>query len=224
MYRQTERLKYIQNRRHWCWAVACKMVGEQYKRLHTGYDFNIIGNSSDRYGNVTAYEYENGVVTDNLDEINWKLQWTYEIRVDAWQRAIVMNANTAKYPGYDGDVGGDDEAKVRGIKYYLTGDIYSDRIKVETLGLYDEPVSLLDRYRKQLMDSVSRHEYIIGNAMLHEKKECHSFVILYIEGEKVMLYNTSDGEILYCRAKEAFDCGFKSGLGTGTIKWVQRIV
>ena len=217
-------LKYIQNRKHWCWAVACRMVGEQYKRLHTGYDFTIIGDRSDRYGNVTAYEYENGVATDNPDGINWKLQWTYEIRVDAWQRAIVMNAKTAKYPGYDGDVGGDDDAKARGIKYYLTGDIYSDKVKVETLGFYDDTTSLLERYHNQLMSPASHQEYIIGNAMLHETKECHSFVILCIEGEKVMLYNTADGEILYCSVREVFDCGFKSSLGIGTIKWVQRIV
>lgn len=217
-------LKYIQNRKHWCWAVACRMVGEQYKRLHTGYDFTIIGDSADRYGNVTAYEYENGVMTDDICGINWKLQWTYKIRVDAWQRAIVMNANTAKYPGYDGDVGGDDEAKARGIRYCLTGDIHSDRVKVETLGFYDDTTSLWERYQDRLMDSVSRQEYIIGNAVLYETKECHSFVILCIEGEKVMLYNTADGDILYGSAKEVFAGGFKSSLGTGTIKWVQRIV
>lgn len=224
MYLQIERLKYIQNRRHWCWAVACKMVGEQYKKQHPEYGFSIIGNNSARYGYVTETEYENGVVTDNIDGINWKLQWTNETRVDAWQRAIVMNANTGRYIGYEGDVGGDDEAKTRGIKYYLTGDIYSDRVKVETLGCYDDTLSLWEGYQNQLMNSVSRQEYIIGNAILHEKKECHSFVILYIEGEKVMLYNTADGEIIYCSVRETFRCGFKSRVGTGIIKWVQRII
>ncbi len=221
---ETDKFKYIQNRKHWCWAVACKMVGEQYKRLHPEFDFTIVRVRPEGYGYVTASEYKNGVVTDNIDGINWKLQWTYKVRVDAWQRAIVMNANTGRYIGYDGDIGGDDEAKTRGIKYYLTGDIHSDRVEVETLGFYDDTVSLWERYRNQLIESASRQEYIIGNAVLHDKNECHSFVILCMEGEKVMLYNTADGEILYCSAKETFSCGFKSRLGIGIIKWVQRIV
>lgn len=216
-------LEYIQNRQHWCWAVACRMVGEQYKKRHTKFGFDIIRARPEECGCVTVSEYENGVVTDNTDGINWALQQVGMIRVDAWQRAIVMNANTGRYIGYDGDIGGDDEAKTRGIKYYLTGDIYSNRVKVETLGFHDDMSSLWDRYRNQIMESVSRQEYIIGNAVLHDKNECHSFVVLYIEGEKVMLYDTADGEILYCSVGEAFGSGFKSRSSTGVIKWVQRI-
>ena len=218
------RLGYIQNRKHWCWAVACKMVGEQYKRQHLELDFTIIGLRHKDCGCVTELEYENGVVTDNVDGINWELQRMNEVRVDAWQRAIVMNANTSRYIGYDGDIGGDDEAKARGIKYYLTGDIYSDRVKVETLGFYDDMVSVWERYQNRIMESVNRQEYIVGNAVLCNKNECHSFVILCIEGDKVMLYNVADGDILYCSAEEAFSSGFRSGLGIGIIKWMQRIV
>lgn len=221
---QMKRLGYIQNRQHWCWAVACRMVGEQYKKRHTKYSFTIVRKHPGECGCVTASEYENGVLTDNIDGINWNLQQADGVRVDAWQRAIVMNANTGRYIGYDGDIGGDDEAKSRGIRYYLTGDIHCGRVKIETLGFYDDTASLWERYRGHLMDSVSRQEYIIGNAVLHDKNECHSFVILHIEGEKVMLYDTADGEILYCSAGEAFGSGFKSRLGTGAIKWVQRIV
>lgn len=37
--------KYIQNRPNWCWAVACKMVGEQYKQTqwNSGCGFESIG-------------------------------------------------------------------------------------------------------------------------------------------------------------------------------------
>ena len=219
-----ERLRYIQNRRHWCWAVACRMVGEQYKKLHAGYGFSIIGDRSAGHGYVTEYEYENGVVTDDPEGINWSLQRPGKIRVDAWQRAIVMNANTGKYTGYDGDVDGDDEAKIRGIRYYLTGDIYSDRIGIETLGGYDAAVPLWDQYRRKLLESAGRQEYLIGNAVISERKEYHAFVILCITGEKVMLYNTADGEVLYCTAEDSFIRGFESGSGKGIIKWVLRIL
>lgn len=219
-----EKLKYIQNRRHWCWAVACKIVGEQYKRLHGGYDFTIIGDSSIACGNVTAYEYEHGVVTDNQEGINWALQHTDVIRVDAWQRAVVMNANTNKYIGYDGDASGDDEAKARGIKYYLTGDIYSDKVRIETLGFHDDMISVWDKYRNQIMASIRHQEYLIGNAVLQDRNDFHSYVILCIEGSKAMLYDAADGNILYCNVEEVFKSGFKSGSGRGIIKWVQRIV
>ena len=212
-----ERLRYIQNRRHWCWAVACRMAGEQYKKQHAGYGFSIIGDRSAGHGYVTEYEYENGVVTEG---INWSLQRPGKIRVDAWQRAIVMNANTGKYTGYDGDVDGDDEAKIRGIRYYLTGNIYSDSVEIETLGSCDAAVSLRDR----LLESAGRQEYLIGNAVMHGGRAYHTFVILCITGEKVMLYDTADGGVSYCTADETFRRGFESGSGRGIVKWVQRIL
>lgn len=220
---EISRYKYVQNRKHWCWAVACKMVGEQYKKIHPNYDFSIITKKPKECGQVTTFEFENGVVTNNLDGINWELQRGNEIKVDAWQRAIVMNANTTKYQGYDGDVDGDDEAKIRGIKYYLTGDIYSNKVKIETIGYYDDEVSVFDTYKSIIMASFQREEYVIGNAVLHGGREYHSFVIMCIQGKKVMMYDPANGEILYHNVREIFYDGFKNHLGTGIIRWIQRI-
>lgn len=217
-------LKFIQNRNHWCWAVACKLVGEQYKKTHPEFHFSIINEKPEKCGQVTLFEYENGVVTENREGLSRWLSYADAVRVDAWQRAIVMNANTCKYIGYDGDAAGNDEAKVRGIKYYLTGDIYSDKVCVETLGYYDDPMSLWDQYRDRIMESFRRQEYIIGNVVLHTKNEYHSIVILCIVEDKVMLYNTVDGELLYYNTEDVFCKGFKSCLGIGTVKWIQRIV
>lgn len=89
-------LEYIQNRQHWCWAVACRMVGEQYKERHTKFDFGIIRAQPEEYGCVTASEYENGVVTDNTDGINWALQQAGMIRVDAWQSVQGAAGNTMR--------------------------------------------------------------------------------------------------------------------------------
>lgn len=219
---KSEQRKYIQNRKHWCWAAACKIVGEQYQRFHDEYKFDIREKNLSGYGYVTDYEYENGVATDDLEGINWMLQEEKDIRVDAWQRAIVMNANTAKYVGYDGDVDGNDEAKCRGIRYYLTGSIHSNSLKVETLGFHDDPVSLFDKYGNRIMDSLNRNEYVIGNAVLGAGY--HSFVILCIEEKTAMLYDPSNGEILYSDVKEVFESGFHNRGGVGVIKWVQRIV
>lgn len=217
-------INYIQNRKHWCWAVACKMTGEQYKKQHREYGFDLINESSPQCGQVTAYEFRYGVATDNPDGINPDLQTGREIRVDAWQRAIVMNANTARYTGYEGDVSGDDEAKSRGIKYYLTGDIHSSRITVESIGHFQNDRSLMDDYGKEMMKSFQHNEYVIGNAVLKGKNEYHSFVILCIAADRVMLYDPVNGEILYYGIEDVFKKGFRCRMGTGVIRWIQRIV
>lgn len=215
---------YVQNREHWCWAVACKMVGEQYKRMHKEYDFKLVNETSPACGQVTSAQYDSGVVTKDMIGINWKIQRGGEVRVDAWQRAIVMNANTSMYQGYEGDVSGDDEAKSRGIKYYLTGNIHSSRIEVECIGSYYDNQSFMEEHESRIMKSMQRNEYIIGNAVWKEKKECHSLVITCIEENQVMLYDPLDGSILYCGIKEAFYSGFQSSMGVGVIKWIQRII
>ena len=38
---------YIQNRRNWCWAVACKILGQQYKYRHPQWNFSIVYDSQD---------------------------------------------------------------------------------------------------------------------------------------------------------------------------------
>ena len=214
---------YIQNRKHWCWAVACKMVGEQYKRLHKEYGFDLVNEIAPVCGQVTSAQYERGVETNDIEGINWKIQRGGKVRVDAWQRAIVMNANTSKYQGYSGDVTGDDAAKARGIKYYLTGDIHSSRLEIESIGSFYDDRSFMDKYKSKVMESVWCNEYIIGNFVSKGKKECHSLVITSIEGKWVMLYDPFDGAILYSRVEEVFYSGFLCSQGNGIIKWIQRI-
>lgn len=36
---ENKSMEYIQNRTNWCWIVACKIVGEQYKRNFTEVSF-----------------------------------------------------------------------------------------------------------------------------------------------------------------------------------------
>lgn len=215
---------YIQNRKHWCWAVACKMAGEQYKRLHKEYGFELVNEIDPVCGQVTSDQYERGVETNDVEGINWEIQSGDAVRIDAWQRAIVMNANTSRYQGYSGDVAGDDEAKARGIKYYLTGDIHSSRLEVECIGSFYDDCSFMDRYKSKVMESVQSSAYMIGNFVSKGKKECHSLVITCIEGKWAMLYDPFDGAILYCSVEEVFYSGFQCSQGKGIIKWIQRII
>ena len=79
-------------------------------------------------------------------EYNFSLSQSQRTCLDEiWQMAIVMNANTVA-PGHVGNYPGDDEAKVRGLKYVVTGDCDSSAINVASLGTYDMPESLLELY------------------------------------------------------------------------------
>lgn len=117
----------IQNRTNWCWAAACKVVGEQYKRQHTEFAFHIIGENG--IGLVSQQEYETGVLTQNLDGLRKEFvtgeRGLYFI--DAWQRAIVMNANRVQQ-GTDGNFSGDDAAKLCGLRYAVTGKCQSSLV------------------------------------------------------------------------------------------------
>lgn len=217
--------QYVQNRIHWCWAVACKMVGEKYKESHPEYGFSIINDNKPFYGQVSEEEYNNGVPTSDINGINWRLQEdNKQVRVDAWQRAIVMNANTEKYVGYEGDVSGDDIAKERGLRYYLTGNSESREVRIETLGSHDSRQSLFVEYGDKLIYRLSNYEYMIGNMIIKEKRLFHSIVLIYMEREHILLYDPGNGEIIRCLQKEAFESGINCSLGRGIIKWVQMIV
>ena len=79
-------------------------------------------------------------------EYNFSLSQSQRTCLDEiWQTTIVMNANTVA-SGPIGNYPGDDEAKVRGLKYVVTGDCDSSAINVASFGTYDMPESLLELY------------------------------------------------------------------------------
>ncbi len=174
--------EYIQNDTNWCWAVACKIVGEQYKRMNSDYDSQLY----------------------------------------CTQRNIVMNANTIM-PRMIGNFPGDDEAKIRGIKYVVTGDCNSDKIKVRNLGKYDMKENLLNLYGEKIFKVLRSKNFIIGNAILLPNGICHSFVLMGMAGNMILIYDPWDGSIHMCDILEVFEKGFISARGIGVIKWIQFI-
>lgn len=46
---QNQSAQYIQNRTNWCWAVACRMVGEQFKRNYPEFDFHILSDQEENW-------------------------------------------------------------------------------------------------------------------------------------------------------------------------------
>lgn len=219
-------MQYIQNRTNWCWAVACKMVGEQFKRNHPELDFCI---PSCWEGNEEAdieAVHEKGVRTNDGNGLRMDVaKWDGEsFRVDSWQRAIVMNANTES-PGADANHSGDDTAKERGLKYVVTGQCDSSLIQAVSLGLFDSGESLLPHHQEQIQAVFQRGDYMIGNAVLYPRGICHSFVLLdWTENDKVLIYDPWNGIFEFYSAEDVFDSGISTALGNGTIKWVQYIM
>lgn len=204
-------LKYIQNRTNWCWVVACKMVGEQFKR--------------NKIETTNEQQYENRVVTYNMDGLRKEVaEWDGKnFWIDSGQRAIVMNSYIDNILG-DENVAGDDLAKERGIKYVVTGDCYSESIQVVTIGEFDVQDSLLSRYEEQMRAVFKRDGYMIGNAILFPKGICHSFVLLdWTEDNNILLYDPWDGSFDFYPVEAVFVNGFVSALGMGIVKWIQYI-
>lgn len=218
-------MDYIQNRINWCWAVACKILGQQYKRLHPEYSFSINKRNAGNIGNVTEEEYRRGVVTKELDGL--RLEYVRKENglyfVDAWQRAIVMNVNSVKR-GVDGNFPGDDETKLRGLKYVVTGDCESSIIDTISIGNFDSEKGLLHDYCEHITSAFESQNYLIGNAVLYPRMICHSFVLLaWLPGDRIVIYDPWNGEISTYPAEMVFYRGFPSALGQGSIKWVQYI-
>lgn len=223
---QYHSIQYIQNRTNWCWAVACRMVGEQFKRNHPELDFCISPCREGHKETDIETGHEKGVITNDktglrMDVVEWDGEF---FRVDPWQRAIVMNANT-ECPGADGNHSGDDAAKERGLKYVVTGQCDSGLIQAVSLGLFDSAESLLTHRQEQIQEVFQREDYMIGNAVLYPKGICHSFVLLnWTESNKVLIYDPWNGTFELYSAEDVFDGGISTALGTGIIKWVQYLI
>lgn len=144
--------------------------------------------------------------------------------IDAWQRAIVMNANM-ECPGDDGNWPGDDEAKERGIKYVVTGRCESNLIQTTTIGEFDSVESLPCRYLEQIRSVFQGNGYMIGNSILYPKRICHSFVLMdWTSDDKILLYDPWNGMFGFYPSEDVFCGGISSPLGTGIIKWAQYII
>jgi len=204
-------IRYIQNRTNWCWAVACRMVGEQFKW--------------NNFKTINKKFCENTVPTYNMDGLRKEVaEWDGKnFWIDSVQRAIVMKAY-ADDIYCDANVAGDDFAKERGIKYIVTGDCYSESIQVVTIGEFDAQDSLLCRYEEQMRAVFKRDGYMIGNAILFPKGICHSFVLLdWTEDNNILLYDPWDGSFDFYPVEAVFVNGFVSALGMGIVKWIQYI-
>lgn len=218
--------QYIQNRTNWCWAVACRMVGEQFIRNHTEFD-SFTSLCGERNGEMALWdEQEKGARTDDrkglrMDVVRWDGEF---FCIDPCQRAIVMNANT-ECPGFDSNYSGDDAAKERGLKYVVTGQCDSSLIQTVSLGFFDSRESLLVHNQERIHAVLQRGDYIIGNAILYPRGICHSFVLLnWTVDNKVLIYDPWNGCYALHPAEDVFDSGISTALGSGIIKWVQYIM
>ncbi len=135
----------------------------------------------------------------------------------------MANANTGVGIGYEGDIAGDDEAKERGIKYVITGDIFCKEIEIENLGYYQEEESIFHQYKEEIMKVLKRKEYILVNVVLEEKQIYHTMVLLEIKRKEAYLYDPWNGMIIEEKIEDIFEKGFYIELGKGIVKWIQFV-
>lgn len=218
--------QFIQNRTNWCWAVACRLVGERYKGNNCDYlDLHMV-DTDEGMRTLKQLDLTENALTYNLDGLRLHVinQKNGLYFIDAWQRAIVMNANM-ECPGDDGNWPGDDEAKERGIKYVVTGRCESNLIQTATIGEFDSVESLPCRYLEQIRSVFQGNGYMIGNSILYPKRICHSFVLMdWTSDDKILLYDPWNGMFGFYPSEDVFCGGISSPLGTGIIKWAQYIM
>ena len=218
--------EYIQNCTNWCWAVACRMVGEQFTRNNPYFNFQFFHSEAAYMRKERELKQIDNTEWHSLEGIRMDMVQRENglFLLNEVQRSIVKNANTI-CPDCDGNWPGDDEAKERGIKYVVTGKCDSDLIQTVSLGFYDSEESLLDYYAEQIRNIFRHNGYIIGNAILYPKVICHSFVLLdWTEEDKILVYDSWDGTFAFLLVEDVFCKGISSSLGNGIIKWIQYIV
>ena len=140
--------------------------------------------------------------------------------IDAWQRAIVMNAGSRR--GEEGDWPGGDEEKRYALRFVVTGDLNTCEIRVASLGQYDSPIPLLEAHPEPLGIQIQNQNWMIGNH-LQESGQTHSVVLMPDEKGRVRLFDPWDGFSEVYTPAQLFRSGFLSSLGRGVIKWIQYI-
>lgn len=220
---------YIQNRINWCWAAVAKIVGFQYKIMNPQYNFKIVSNNNSEMsckGFVSTLDYYYGVKTKILDglRIEYIKRYNENYLIDPWQRAIVMNANTQYYQGYEGNVAESDEGKINALKYVVTGDINSFLIQVNSIGLYSDPLSLMVSNCDNLAYVSKKGLYFIGNYIIKETECAHSVAIMPNVRSNAVIFDPWDGFCKEFSYRQLFETGFYTNLGHGVIKWIQYIL
>lgn len=221
MHNKSTSCHYIQNRTNWCWAVACKMLGEQFRLIHPGLRFC----AADNVYLCRLLNSNKTIPTGNMEGLRREAIWQQDGKsyIDLWQREIVRNAMMLDCAD-PGNLSGDDEAKERGICFAATGDCDSTQIQVISAGTYDSGESLLVTHREQIWRALRAGNYIIGNAVMNTGTLYHSFVLVDWRETGILLYDPWDGSSVFHKAEDIFEGGFISALGTGIVKWIQYIV
>lgn len=211
---------YIQNRTNWCWVVACKILGQQYKSVYPQWNFSIMDNQSTQNRHLIQKHHQ-GIVTYDLNglRIDAAGRYNHAFTVDTWQNAIV-----ASLTGFHeaGNVKGDDEDKERGIKYVVTGSSEKNDISVITRGGYKDSISIFDQYDTQIINVIASKQYILANMVLDSGK-FHTVVIIGILNDTIYLYDPWDGAVISSNITDVFHHGLKIRLGRGIVKWIQYI-
>lgn len=219
---------YVQNRINWCWAATAKIVGMHYKEVCPSFNFSIVAddNFRTREGTyVSPEEYHRGVITDNPDGLRtkWLPHQDGIYRIDAWQRAIVIEASK-KSAHMDLNVTGDETDKIRALKYVVTGNCECTQIQVMSIGYFNDALPLIDMYTSTIHSILIKQNWVIGNYIIMGRGIAHSVVLIPQDNLFIRIYDPWDGFTEIYTVDQIFRTGFLTNLGAGIVKWIQYIV
>lgn len=219
---------YVQNRINWCWAATAKIVGMHYKEICPSFNFSIVADDNFRIREgayVSPEEYHGGVITDNPDGLRtkWLPRQDGIYRVDAWQRAIVIEASK-KSAHMDLNVTGDETDKIRALKYVVTGNCECTQIQVISIGYFNDALPLIDMYRSTIHSILIEQNWAIGNYIIMGRGIAHSVVLIPQDNLFIRIYDPWDGFTEIYTVDQIFRTGFLTSLGAGIVKWIQYIV
>ena len=198
---------YIQNHINWCWATSAKIVGLQYLLLNGG---SIPMKRVEGVPRIYLYGLRS-------EYIRMKNSVAF---VDAWQNDIVIAARSSDL-NPTGNAPEGDEGKERALKYIVTGDPFSTKINILTIGRSDMGDTLFQSDLKELMVVMERGISVIGNYQRIDGNY-HS-VVLSKALTGIKLYDPWDGFAGMFTFAQMFHSGFLSNSGPGVIKWIQFI-
>ena len=199
---------YIQNHVNWCWATAAKIAGLYYC-------------STERRPPL----WQEGPACLRSDPTRLRADYVghdgEQFTVDMWQQAIVQHASDpVKNP--DGNLPETDAAKIRALRYVVTGDIHSSAIEVVSIGQSQSETDLLTAAGAEIREASAHGRCIIGN-FIKISGLSHSVVLIPKSDKLFLLYDPWDGYSDLVTDRQVFQTGFLTSQGPGRVAWLQYI-
>ncbi|MFR4350201.1 MAG: hypothetical protein ACLT3H_00865 [Roseburia sp.] len=204
---------WVQNHENWCWAAAAKIVGLHFCKR-----------KGIRPPVLWEEQYPNGIVREDLTGVLPLYSGCVGgmVTVDAWQYKIVERARDA-INNMHGNLPEYDDAKVRALRYVVTGNVNDTSIQIAEHGFYNDEMPL---WSQECFPDIERALdggfALLGN-FVGMSGMAHSVVLLPLGNTRIGVFDPCDGSYELYSRRQVFGTGFLAQGGTALIQWIQYI-